>query len=169
MEEAVVHAQHRPLPFKLNIKQKSNLPAKNPLFRNLVERMRLNTHSKKLYAFKLETTFRLIISGFICFIAAVELANVAAARPLTALDLNEIPSLDLNGPGTGTGYAAMFTEDAGPASIVASDLTILPDDITILSATITLQATLNDSQEFLDANIGGTSLVQKSYNSTTGS
>ena len=168
MEEAVVHAQHRPLPFKLNIKQKSNLPAKNPLFRNLVERMRLNTHSKKLYAFKLETTFRLIISGFICFIAAVELANVAAARPLTALDLNEIPSLDLNGPGTGTGYAAMFTEDAGPASIVASDLTILPDDITILSATITLQATLNDSQEFLDANIGGTSLVQKSYNSTTG-
>jgi hypothetical protein len=84
---------------------------------------------------------------------------------------NNPPVLDLNGPTTGTGYTAIFTEGGsggGIAVVDSSNLSLADSDgTTIASATVTLTNPLNGTAESLAANAGSTGIIVN-YNSGTG-
>ncbi|WP_144973390.1 beta strand repeat-containing protein [Bremerella volcania] len=78
------------------------------------------------------------------------------------------PAVDLNGDGTGIDFAAAFTEDAGPTSVVDATATVTDADSTNLaSATITITNVLNTDDEFLAVDVTGTSITP-SYDPSTG-
>jgi hypothetical protein len=81
-----------------------------------------------------------------------------------------IPTVDLNGPAGGIDYAAAFTEDAGPISIVAASLTVSdPDSANLDKATVTITNLQNGTAESLAATPNGAITAGSiSYNPTTG-
>ncbi|MEJ2750121.1 MAG: cadherin-like domain-containing protein, partial [Anaerolineae bacterium] len=100
--------------------------------------------------------------GTTAFSTAVETAT------LTVISVNDKPVLDLNGSGGGTGFAATFTEDGGPVTIVDTDLSVDDaDNNNLASATITLTNPLDGLAETLAVNTGSTN-ISANYNSTSG-
>ncbi len=93
--------------------------------------------------------------------AAVETAT------LTVISVNDVPSLDLNGAGSGTGFATSFTEDGGAVAAVDTDLSLTDvDDLQLSSATVTLTNLQDGTAESLAVTDLGS--ITSSYNNATG-
>ncbi|ADB51030.1 hypothetical protein Cwoe_2611 [Conexibacter woesei DSM 14684] len=83
-------------------------------------------------------------------VVAAGAASAPATRALTVTDANELPQLG------GAGGTVTFTEDVGPAVVVAGGLTVADsDDATLVSATVTIatgHAAGEDELLFVDQN-----------------
>ncbi len=90
------------------------------------------------------------------------------APPMLAEIATAAPTIDLNGPDPGSGFATTFTENAGPRLIVSGALTISDtDSATIQSAIVTLTNRPDGNEEILE--IGDTlTNISSSYNPSSG-
>jgi hypothetical protein len=88
---------------------------------------------------------------------------------ITVNAINDPPAIDLNGPATGTGFAATYTEGNAAVAIVdAAALSVADvDNATLASATVAISNLLDGTFETLSANTGGTAIVA-GYNGITG-
>lgn len=81
---------------------------------------------------------------------------------------NDPPSLDLNGSGSGTGFAATFVAGGPPVVIAGANLDINDiDSETMQSATIIIVNRQHGSRELLDADTTGTAIT-KSFSEGSG-
>ncbi len=86
---------------------------------------------------------------------------------LNVNSVNDIPELDLNGAGGGTGSSATFNEDGGPVIVVEADLSVNDiDDDYFYSATALLTNPLDGSAESLA--VTPSISITAGYNSSTG-
>lgn len=84
-------------------------------------------------------------------------------------DVNDAPTVDLNGPGTGINYSATYSEQDPPTLIVAATAEVNDadgDQIASLVATITNP--INGVAESLSVDTSGVSGVSAVYNAATG-
>ncbi|MEW4565539.1 Ig-like domain-containing protein [Bremerella sp. JC770] len=78
------------------------------------------------------------------------------------------PEVDLNGEGSGIDFAASFTEEDGPTSVVDPTATVTDNDSANLeSATITITNLVDTNDEILAVDVGTTSIVAQ-YDGATG-
>jgi len=97
-------------------------------------------------------------------VAAAPQAIVVQVTPV-----NDPPSLDLDGVGTGEDFTATFYINRGPVPIVASSLTLSDiDDTTIKSATVRITNLLSPQAEVLAADVSGASNIKREYDVATG-
>src|SRR5690606_25838314 len=74
---------------------------------------------------------------------------------------NDPPTLDLNGPGSGTGFTATFVAGGSPVVIAGSNLDINDiDSETMQSATVIIVNRQHGSREILDADTTGTAITK---------
>ncbi len=87
--------------------------------------------------------------------------EVTTTLTVTVNGANDAPAVDLNGPASGTGFSASFTEGAGLTSIVdALNLTTSDvDNSNLSSATITLTNQPDGLAESLSVNTGATGIT----------
>ncbi|EAQ80413.1 hypothetical protein DSM3645_11227 [Blastopirellula marina DSM 3645] len=91
--------------------------------------------------------------------------SVAVVSTVTVVAVNNAPEVDLNGEDAGTGFAATFTEDAGPVVIVDTDLTVTDvDNATLASATVTISNLLDGAAETLAVDTTGTAITASYLN-----
>lgn len=99
------------------------------------------------------------------FLQSVAAQTDPGGNPMT---IAAAPVLDLNGPGTGSGFAAIYTEDQPPVAITSSALTLTYDEgPNLTEALITLTNIKNPNLETLAAVTTGT-LITASYDPATG-
>lgn len=92
-------------------------------------------------------------------------AQTSSSFLLQVNPINDPPSLDLNGPGGGTGFAATFSTSGDPVQITGSGLQILDaDNPQMVSATAIISNLLDGSAEILSVNTAGTA-ISANYNS----
>ncbi|MBY0522398.1 MAG: HYR domain-containing protein [Gemmataceae bacterium] len=94
---------------------------------------------------------------------------LAADATVSWVNFNNPPIVDLNGPGTGTSFQAVFGQGNGSAAVVDPlSLSVLDADSgSLVSATVTLTNIQNAGLETLSVNTSGT-LIGALYNSATG-
>ncbi|MBL8830154.1 MAG: hypothetical protein JNM18_24465, partial [Planctomycetaceae bacterium] len=95
--------------------------------------------------------------------------SVAAEREINIVTSNDVPTVDLNGIGSGLNYTAAFIEGTGPAAIVSPTVLTVSDlDNAFLASTVIKLTTVYDiGAELLTVNTSGTSL-NAAYNVTNG-
>ncbi|PQO25676.1 hypothetical protein C5Y96_22920 [Blastopirellula marina] len=96
------------------------------------------------------------------------LSSPLVVSTISVVSVNDAPTVDLNGEGSGIDFSASFTEGDGPIAIV--DAGVLVDDVddtNLESATITLTNVVDTSAESLAVDTTGTSIVA-SYDQASG-
>ena len=111
----------------------------------------------------------LLLTAVAVLIAGLALLQDVAARSssieettassISAKNGNGVPEIDLNGPDPNHNFATTFTENKGPSSIVANNMTISDTDGTMLqSASVILTNRLDGNDEWLEINTENTNL-----------
>lgn len=91
-----------------------------------------------------------------------------ATVDITINNVNDVPVVDLDGPGGDQNFEAIFIEDGGPVNVVDADATIFDGDSnTLVSATICLTNILDPGDETLTIDTSGTPITAN-YNPATG-
>ncbi len=94
--------------------------------------------------------------------------RLADAEVFTITVTTQPPAIDLNGPDTGTGFAATFTEGSGGVLIVDSNLTVTdPDSSSLTGATIRITNLQDGDAESLSVDTTGTAITA-TYDPITG-
>ena len=85
------------------------------------------------------------------------------------LPVNDLPTIDLNGPEEGTGFSPQYFEGGPPVAIADSDATVSDaDHASLVSMTVTLTNRPSGAAESLAATTTGTSIIAATYDPATG-
>jgi hypothetical protein len=95
-------------------------------------------------------------------------SSASATATLTVTPVNDPPLIDLNGAAPGTGYAANFTANWGPAQIVSHDLGVVDvDHTTLAGAVVKIVNPVNGNAEQLTADTSAVPNISKHFDPDT--
>jgi uncharacterized protein (TIGR03382 family) len=105
----------------------------------------------------------------VTFVASDGVGSSAARTcTVTVISVNDVPVIDLNGPGAGHDHAATFTEGGAPVPLAAATATVTDADGDLLvSLAATLTNRLDGAAESLAADTTGTAIAA-AYDPATG-
>lgn len=102
-------------------------------------------------------------------VADTQTASVPQTITVQVQPVNDAPSLDLDGVGSGEDYETTFFISRGPVPIVAPTLSLTDiDNTTVKSASIRLVNPLNKQAEVLEVDVSGAANIAATYSATTG-